>query len=759
MKTPVKTVLASFFALAGLAAFAANDEWPVATQATTQSCWRAAADGSFSEAANWQYVEASGGKWGWTGATGSVPVISSTEIVNGYLFNKESDYAVSVDKPATLNYLYVGQDHLQNQPGKVTVVVTNNMTVANADGNFTAYRPECGDVATVARRALHLDGPCVEMIVRDGANLTIRPDFAASTWRDSAIGQVKNGARLLVTNATLTLDKLRSTSYDSQHLHFDTVGTLANTSTLETVDAAVVYTGMQDSSYGFPWKFKEYSRGIFTDSVLDMPYMWDLRTSAANLPAPEILLDGDTVYKWNRTSYGTLFNGGHVVFDDNAVFTNVTATGANVFIGPELDGGTMHLELCGNSTFSLLATSGNSASPLRIGLGNAKFRKTTTCVTIDTTGRLCGWDGIQVGYKWGKGRLELKKGTIFLGGWSNIALGFTDNNASHDNQCVTGRLDIAGGVLDANVSNQATVRGLIVGAAYDLRTADATDYYSYGEVNVTDGIVSNRSDVWIGTGLAKGVFRQTGGEFLSNGHLVLGAGGGEGEMYILGGSYTIQDAWARPGTVTGNGAVYIGGVSQARMGVISRTKNLPATFPHGRPGKGYLCVSNAPFFVGSYGENVGTDIGSCGTGLLELKSGAFYDTPYLAMTNGANSELKFTLAGDAAPQMRVREKIWVGPKAKLVVDARGYTGGEKWIQLVKFVRDKYPNQYWQGWGFSRNGVPASWQGSDSVCDRFDADCIETLGDVAVVQVTDSAAQGRAAGIWAHIKRGLVIMVR
>lgn len=129
------------------------------------------------------------------------------------------------------------------------------------------------------------------------------------------------------------------------------------------------------------------------------------------------------------------------------------------------------------------------------------------------------------------------------------------------------------------------------------------------------------------------------------------------------------------------------------------------------------------------------------------------------MTNGANSELKFTLAGDAAPQMRVREKIWVGPKAKLVVDARGYTGGEKWIQLVKFVRDKYPNQYWQGWGFSRNGEPASWQGSDSVCDRFDADCIETLGDVAVVQVTDSAAQGRAAGIWAHIKRGLVIMVR
>ena len=713
----------------------------------TQSKWSDAIGGEFSDTTKWD--------------TGVVPTKAATDVANGYIFNKAVDYTVFLDKAATLNYLHIGQDYQKDEPGKVTVVVTSDLTMASQNGNFTAYRPEYGDVKDdVTRRSLWLEGSRAEMVVKEGANLTIRPDITDNTWYDKDIAHIKNGARLLVTNATLSLDKLRKPSYANQHLHFDTVGTLANTSVLEVVDANVIYTGEADSvSYGYPWKFKEYARGIFTDADLDMQYMWDLRPSSADKPAPEILLNGNTKYKWNRTGYGTLFSGGHIVFDGNAVFTNVTTTGANAFIGSEQDGGTTHLELRGNSSFCLLATSGKSASPLRIGAGDTNYRKTTTRVTIDTTGRFSGWDGIQVGYKWGEGRLGLKKGTIFLGGYSDIALGFTDNNANHDNQCVTGRLDIAGGVLDANSSGQATVRGLTVGAAYNLRTADATDYYSYGEVNITGGSVSNKSDVWIGTGLAKGIFRQTGGEFASDGHLVLGAGGGDGEMHILGGTYTIQDAWANPGTLTGHGAVYIGGISQARMDVISRTSKLPANFPHGRLGKGCLCVSNATFFVGSYGVNVGTDIGSCGTGVLELKNGAFYDTPYLAMTNGANSELKFTLAGDTAPQMRVREKIWVGPKAKLVVDARGYTGEERWIQLIKFVRDNYPNQYWQGWGFSRNGQPANWQGSDTTCDRFDADCVETLGDVEIVQVTDNAAQGRPAGIWAHIKRGMLLIVR
>lgn len=716
----------------------------------TQSKWQDVAgefSGGFSDPQHWD--------------KSMVPAKTATDVVNGYIFNQTVDYAVALDKTATLNYLHIGQDYQKDEPGKVTVVVTNDLTMASQNGSFTAYRPEYGDVkGDVARRSLWLEGPRVEMVVKDGANLTIKPDITDNTFRNSDIAHIKNGARLMVTNATLTLDKLRNSSCSNQHLRFDTVGTLSSTSVLEVVDASVTYTGDADNlSYGFPWKFKEYSCGIFTDTDLDMPCMWDLRASSVDKPMPEILLNGNTKYKWNRTSYGTLFNGGHIVFDGNAVFTNVTSTTANAFIGSEQDGGTMHLELRGNSSFNLLSTNGNAAQPLRMGAGETKCRNTTTRMTINTTGQFVGWDGVRVGYKWGAGWLELKKGTIFLGGYSDIALGFTDNNANHDNQCVTGRLDIAGGVLNAKVSNQKSVRGLTVGAAYNLRTADATDYYSYGEVNITGGSVSNKSDVWVGTGLAKGIFRQTGGEFASDGHLVLGAGGGDGAMYLLGGTYTIQDAWANPGTLTGHGAVYVGGVSQARMGVIDRTANLPANFPHGRQGNGYLCVSNATFFVGSYNANIGTDIGSCGTGVLELKNGAFYDTPYLAMTNGANSQLKFTLAGDTPPQMRVREKFWVGPKAKLVIDARGYTGGEKWIQLVKFARDNYPNQYWLGWGFSRNGQPPSWEGSELTCDRFDADSIETYGNYEVVQVTNNVSQRRAAGIWAHLKRGMLLIVR
>ena len=52
-----------------------------------------------------------------------------------------------------------------------------------------------------------------------------------------------------------------------------------------------------------------------------------------------------------------------------------------------------------------------------------------------------------------------------MGGNPYIYLGYTDNNINSDNQCVTGRLDITGGVIDANYNGNEKVNGLVVGGA------------------------------------------------------------------------------------------------------------------------------------------------------------------------------------------------------------------------------------------------------------------------------------------------------
>lgn len=753
-------VLTVLLALTGLVASAANDEWPVATQATTQSCWRAVSDGSFSTAANWQHVEKVGNSWTWTGASGSVPVIASTDLVNGYLFNMANDYEVTVDQAATVNYLYVGQDKGKSESGTASLLVTHDLTFASPNAKWTGYRPQYGDVNSgLMRLGLDLNGPKARATVKDGAVLKIKPEYLPETpnknnYGSSNLGYVRGGATLFVTNATLTLDTLRNATYSNQHQWFKVVGTSSATSTLHLVDATLNYTGgTEGSSYRQPFHFAEYARGIFTDTTLNMGALLDLQPANASTPAAEILINGDSVYKWQFNTYGALQNGGRIIFDENARFEGDNSKSSSYHVGPSLAGTSSLLEFRGHSSADF--NKAVNGSELRIG---NRAKETRAAFNWHSAGTMKFWSTIVVGDQYGEGRMSVTNGTIKMGGYSDIHLGRTDKSAVAD-QCVTGRLDIAGGVLDLNQSNQQTVRGLVVGGAYNLRSADATDYYSYGEVNITDGVVSNRSDVWVGTGLAKGVFRMTGGTFNTASPVILGAGGGDGEMYVLGGTFRDQDAWSKPGMSDGGGPVYIGGVSSARLTAISRSKDLPANFPHDRPGKGYLCVSNATFFVGTYGNNVCTDIGSCGTGLLELKNGAFYDTSHLAMTNGANSVLKFTLAGDTPPQLRARGNVWVGPQAKLVVDARGYTGEGKWIQLVKFNRDAYPNQYYEGWGTSRNGKPDDWHDLPSVCDRFDADCIETIGNVKIVQVTDSAAQGRSAGIWAHITRGMTVIFR
>jgi hypothetical protein len=178
----------------------------------------------------------------------------------------------------------------------VTFVVTNDLLMSSVANSWTGYNPESGVEATLKRRSFELKGPEVEMIVKDGAELTIRPEIPDNTWVHNNIGLVSQGAKLSVSNAKFSLNSLDNPSYSNDHLQFEVSGTLAHTSVIEVVDASVDYiNGDDNNSYGNSWKFREYSRGIFTDTTLNMGAAWDLSPTAADKPVPDILLNGDTL--------------------------------------------------------------------------------------------------------------------------------------------------------------------------------------------------------------------------------------------------------------------------------------------------------------------------------------------------------------------------------------------------------------------------------------------------------------------------------
>jgi len=710
----------------------------------TQSKWSSAVNGDFSDKTKWD--------------AGVVPTKSATDVVNGYLFNKETDYTVYLDKTATLNYLHIGQDYNQNQPGRSALVITNDLVLASQNGSFTGYNPAAGKEATISRRSLWIEGANAEAIVKDGANLTIRPDITDNTWYDSDIVHIKNGARLLVTNATLTLDALRNSSYGNQHLHFDVVGTVAATSRLDVVDSTLELSSPDDVyNYYGAIKFKEYSRGVFSNATFNIRNgQFDYRGTAGR-PAPEMLFTGSTRIWDYRTGNGRIFNGGHIVFNGDATYYEASNSGKTRYVGCDStsdnvkESGSMLVEFLGNSSadFTTYADSNHRGGTFKV-CGYTGYNKgSLTTLKIDTTGAFKAPTSFYIGEQYGEGRLELRKGDVTIPWRSVLSLGHVAANQT--DAAVTGRLDIAGGSLTFG-DTSTCVTGMLVGDGCDPANPESSPtQYSYGEVNMTGGAITNTSGLWIGTGPAIGIFRQTGGRHVVGNSCFIGAGGGKGEYHLLGGTLDLLDPSKSPSQWSSSGGLLVGGVTRTlikerygRDPYVSGKTSMPQYFDFDAQGEGYLCVSNATLRMGAYGANHALDIGNNGQGTLELMNGADAQLSYVCATNGARSHLKFKLSGTAPPTMLVRNQFSVSAGAKLTVDARGYAGAGRWIQLVKFLNDA------NRWGSFR-GVAKG--------DRFDTDCITTLGNVRVVQVHDAATEGRAPGIWAHYTSGLAVIVR
>ena len=230
--------------------------------------------------------------------------------------------------------------------------------------------------------------------------------------------------------------------------------------------------------------------------------------------------------------------------------------------------------------------------------------------------------------------------------------------------------------------------GFIVGAGLVGRTyAHMMNGWVDGRINLQPGgtITNGCALKMFGVGRGIGTMTQTGGTYVDdsaarqwydNGHgagyhretdsFVLGAFGGEGIYDMQGGTATIGSP------------LFVGGIT---LKMISRTDD-DNKLPADTAGQavGTLKVSGGTMTV-QYQSYVGYD----GKGTIDVSgNGSLTFHSNLILTNNAvnASTLKVTLADGAVPTFKVDGKLTVCDGAKLVVDAEGFTGGEKWTKII-----------------------------------------------------------------------------
>ena len=343
--------------------------------------------------------------------------------------------------------------------------------------------------------------------------------------------------------------------------------------------------------------------------------------------------------------------------------------------------------------------------------------------------------------------LEITDGYAQTGGNFGLIVGHVDGLGS---MC-TGIVHVAGGGFMSRAGmayNSNAFCGTLIGRGPAIVDDNV---YSFGALEVSGGAFTNQTGHFVvGTGRSFGRVVQSGGEIRSTpSHrrpLVIGFAGGNG-------LYAVSNGHSH---VLGN--VYVGGADPADFD-LSASANFRSATSDGTSYKedytlsgavGRLTVAAADqareclFETGYHTaiKDASVFVGKNGTGEIEIGEGGAIICFGMTLC-GPSATLRFTLGPDgrhcdSAPAfLRVKKyggsddagsgllKICEG--AKLVVDVRGYTGRNRWVQLIK--------------PFAREG-------------EFAPENIRVIGGGEVVH--DRPGYD---GIWVRIRRGFTMIVR
>ena len=167
---------------------------------------------------------------------------------------------------------------------------------------------------------------------------------------------------------------------------------------------------------------------------------------------------------------------------------------------------------------------------------------------------------IELGATWGYAEMNVTAGLVKAGVHGIGVGGFYYSDRTVTGANVVGVLNVSGGAVDVNATSfggaMNRVYGLLLGEGWYDKKTDTSENLFTGYVNLSGGVISNRCGVVIlGAGEAKGVWTQTGGEFVNvstetKGPMILGWLGGEGTYVLSNGTVNVSSA---------NVTTYVGG--------------------------------------------------------------------------------------------------------------------------------------------------------------------------------------------------------
>jgi len=246
-----------------------------------------------------------------------------------------------------------------------------------------------------------------------------------------------------------------------------------------------------------------------------------------------------------------------------------------------------------------------------------------------------------------------------------VGIGDTANAGGLARACVNisgGLLDISRGMWNSSVHCQ----GLVVG---QVSATGALPPSAIGEVNISNGVVTNSGQFAIGAGIGgTGTVYQTGGTVrqgmgrpgVTCYPMTLGWGGGSGTYRQTGGTFES----GKP--------VYVGGIAPADLGytpnMTSFTSNSVGLL---RIDDGSFTLANANLYIGRYG-----------TGTLVFGTNGSCSAKDLFIEDNSSSTLRFEFGATGVGTLMASGVFTVGADARLEVDTTAYRGDAMRFRLV-----------------------------------------------------------------------------
>jgi len=265
----------------------------------------------------------------------------------------------------------------------------------------------------------------------------------------------------------------------------------------------------------------------------------------------------------------TLFFGsGKVILKDSAVLETVTGKKADgsalsdmrLYTRSTLPGVTNHIIVQDSAVIRPKDGNWHNLDQVVFGSPNGSSDKYLFRMDYGSTARSYFSNQIELGATWGYAEMNVTAGMVAVGSYGIGVGGFQYGGRIVSNADIVGVLNVSGGAVDVNAAlyaqTKTRVRGLLLGEGwYDKKTASSHNLFT-GYVNLSGGVISNRyGAVILGAGAARGVWTQTGGEFVntsdqSKGPMILGWLGGEGTFVLSNGTVNVTSA---------DVATYVGG--------------------------------------------------------------------------------------------------------------------------------------------------------------------------------------------------------